>query len=47
MQAAFPLGELVLGSLEEGYWVDENVPDGIDYTSATFMLHVPDRARGA
>ena len=45
-QAAFPLGELVLGSSKEGYWVDENIPDGIDYTSATFMLHVPDRARG-
>ena len=46
LQAAFPLGELVLGSLRDGYWVDENVPDSIDYTPAMFMLHVPERARG-
>ena len=46
LQAAFPLGELVLGSPHEGYWVDENVPDGIDFTVGTFMLHVPGRARG-
>jgi hypothetical protein len=45
-KAAFPLGELVLGSPGEGYWVDEIVPDGIESNSSTFMLHVPDRQRG-
>lgn len=46
MQAAYPLGELVLGSPTEGYWVDEIIPDGIEHTTSTFMLHVPERARG-
>ena len=45
-QAAFPVGELVLGSPSEGYWVDEVVPDGIENNTCTFMLHVPDRLRG-
>ena len=26
--------------------MDETVPDGIECTASTFMLHVPDRARG-
>lgn len=46
LQAAYPLGELVLGSPTEGYWVDEITPDGIECTTSTFMLHVPERARG-
>ena len=46
IQSAFPLGELVLGSPNEGYWVDDNVPEGMDCTTSTFMLHVPERARG-
>jgi hypothetical protein len=45
-RAAFPVGELVLGSPSEGYWVDEVVPDGIENNTCTFMLHVPDRLRG-
>ena len=46
IQSAFPLGELVLGSPNEGYRVDDNVPEGMDCTASTFMLHVPERARG-
>lgn len=26
--------------------MDEIIPDGIEYTTSTFMLHVPERARG-
>ena len=46
LQAAYPLGELTLGSPSEGYWVDEIVPDGVESMMYTFMLHVPERARG-
>lgn len=46
MQAGFPLGELVLGSPSEGYWVDDDIPAGIDSNPCMFMLHVPERARG-
>lgn len=45
-QAAYPLGELVLGSPSEGFWVDEIVPDGIEAIPCSFMLHAPDRQRG-
>lgn len=39
-------GEIILGSFNDGYFVDEEVPVKLSDRMNIFMLHVPHRAGG-
>lgn len=46
MQDSHPLGEIILGSSADGFYVDEDVPSKLQDHMFIFMLHVPNRAGG-
>ena len=43
LQAAFPKGEIYLGTTEKGFCVRDGVPPGIKDPGCTFTLKTPDR----
>ena len=46
LQDAFALGEVILGSRSEGFYVDELLPQKFKDTMFAFMLHTPGRVNG-
>lgn len=46
LQDAFALGEVILGSRSEGFYVDELLPPKFKDTMFGFMLHTPGRVNG-
>ena len=43
LQDAFPLGEIVIDSSSEGFFVDENAPDELGGGENAFVLNTPTR----
>ena len=43
MQDAFPLGEVVIGTAEEGFSVDENAPDDLGGGESAFIFNATTR----
>lgn len=43
LQDAFPLGEIVIDTSSEGFFVDENAPDELGGGENAFVLNTPTR----